>query len=65
MKYIIRTVVGWGVTLLILALMLANWYVGPGFDNFLWNTWDLIVFSIECTFGISLIIWLPLWYGVG
>lgn len=55
MIHVIRTMVGWVVTYIILAIVLAD----PG------SALILMALSVICTAGISLILWVPLGYGVG
>jgi MFS family permease len=58
MKYrahLVRILVGFGVTFIVLAFVVGN----------LADTALFVAASIICTAGISLILWLPLTYGVG
>lgn len=51
----IATPLGGVIVYLIMAIVM--WDFGTAFG--------ILVFSIICTAGISLILWIPLWYGVG
>lgn len=68
---ILKTLAGWAVIVLISWILLTpsmtNSYTGFGETIFLslFTVVQLFVLSIVCTLGISLIIWIPLGYGVG
>jgi hypothetical protein len=55
MKHVGAIAVGALTTFVILAIMTGDIAIAAG----------VYIFSIICTVGISLVLWLPLWYGVG
>lgn len=53
MKFLLKVTVGFIVTFLFLCL------------NGIGNAISILVFSILCTAGVSLVIWIPLWWLMG